>query len=521
MRGEGADMEGRLEAALRVECGRGEMAARMADPFNLWRLAWSTAVAGAFDQLAGSLPRPDAVAPPGTAEAFDLTGFPVIGRVRLELATMRLLEQREPVSLRGPPTLIVAPYAVHDASIADLAVGHSIAETLAASGLSRIALTFWKSATVDMRDYGIDAYLSDLNVAVDDLGGPARLVGLCQGGWLAAAYAARFPRKVAKLALAGAPIDPAAAESGITRALAAVSPAMISQLVAFSGGRILGAASSTLWAESLVPEFNAEAALQGEEDPAIVARFDAWNARTVDLPGVFFRQTSEWVFREQRLARGAFPALGRLVRLEDITCPIFVVAAADDEVVPPPQTLAIKRLCPRTQVEIRVAPGRHLSQFMGRRTLSVVWPEVARWLAAKTNDRRTRRLGAANGQREGSADFLADGFEVGGDVEGFRFGQARRGHGVAGNDPLRVVDPGCEVLGRVSQKTSDEDPAAHEDERRADETVSALNAGNHVAGAAAVSDDEFDSPVRRARRKRLKRRLHGGGPNGKKEGERR
>jgi len=375
----------------------------MTDPLNLWRLTWSTAMAGALDQFAGSLPRPDAVVPPEPADAFDLTGFPVFGRVRLDLPTMRLLEPREPVSQKGAPTLIVGPYAVHDAAIADLAEGHSIAQTLAESGMRRIALTFWKSATVDMRDFGIDAYLSDLNVAVDDFGGRARLVGLCQGGWLAAAYAARFPRKVAKLVLAGAPIDPGAGESGITRTLASVPPATILHLIALSGGRVLGSASSALWSEALIPEFNAEAALQGENDPAILDRFDAWNARTVDLPGVYFRQTSEWVFRERRLARGDFPALGRRIRLDDIACPVFVVAAADDEIVTLPQTLAVKRLCPHTRVEIRVAPGRHLSQFMGRQTLSVVWPEVARWLGPKPSA-GPRRPAAA----DGSTDLRGD-----------------------------------------------------------------------------------------------------------------
>ena len=363
----------------------------MADPMDLWRLTWSTAITGALDRIADSLPRPDAVIAPVPAETVDLSGFPVMGRVRLELATMRLLEQREPASPRASPILIVAPYAVHDAAIADLARGHSIAQTLAEAGSGYIALTFWKSATVEMRDYGIDAYLSDLNVAVDEFGGRASLVGLCQGGWLAAAYAARFPHKVAKLVLAGAPIDPGAGESGITKTLASISPATISQFIAFSGGRVLGAVSSALWSEALVPEFNAEAALQGEEDAAIVERFDAWNARIVDLPGVYFLQTSEWVFRERRLARGAFPALGRLIRLEDIDCPIFVVAAADDEIVTLPQTLAVKRLCPRARVEIRVAPGRHLSQFMGRKTLSSVWPEVAQWLKPKTAPRRRGR----------------------------------------------------------------------------------------------------------------------------------
>ena len=194
--------------------------------------------------------------------SFDLSAFATLGRVRIELSTMLLLEQPEPAPSKTSPALIVAPYAVHDASIADFAKGHSIAMALAEGGPHRLALTFLKSATAEMRDFGIDDYLADLNVAVDDLGGRASLIGLCQGGWLAAAYAARFPKKVAKLVLAGAPIDPGAAESGITQALASVPPETIQQMVALGGGRISGSLSFALWSDGLSPEFTAEAALQ-------------------------------------------------------------------------------------------------------------------------------------------------------------------------------------------------------------------------------------------------------------------
>ena len=70
-------------------------------------------------------------------------------------------------------------------------------------------------------------------------------------------------------------------------------------------------------------EYSAEAALQCAGDLALNERFDVWNARTVDLPGVFFLQVAEWLFRENRLARGCFPALGRPARLSDIEAPIF------------------------------------------------------------------------------------------------------------------------------------------------------------------------------------------------------
>ncbi len=352
----------------------------MSDPFELWRLAWSTAVSRGLEQLGAAVPFA-ALEPLRRDDAIDLSAFSTLGHVRIELSTMLLLGQRSRPRTKLRPTLIVAPYAIHDASIADFAPGHSLAQVLAEAGPGPVALTFWKSAGVEMRDYGIDAYLSDLNVAIDDLGGRASLIGLCQGGWLAAAYAARFPGKVARLVLAGAPIDVAAAESRITRALARISPAAIESAIAFNGGRVSGPLSLALWSlQGVEVEYTAEIALQCTGDAALEARFNAWNARAVDLPGLYFRQAAEWLFRENRLARGRFPALGRPVRLSDIGSPVFVLAAEADEVVAVPQAIAAKTLCRSAHVDVRIEPGRHLSLFMGRRTLGGAWRDIARWL---------------------------------------------------------------------------------------------------------------------------------------------
>ncbi len=352
----------------------------MPDPFELWRVMWSTAISRGLESLAEAAPNAAALERGHQADAVDTSSLATLGQIRIELPTMLLLERSEPVAARAEPVLIVAPYAVHEASIADFADRHSVAQILAEGGSEFVALTYWKSATAQMRDYGIDAYLSDLNVAIDDLGGRASLVGLCQGGWLAAAYAARFPRKVVKLVLAGAPIDLRAAQSRITQTLVSVSTASIAQTLALAGGRVRGSLSYALWSDDLMQDFTAEAALQDVSDPALVEKFKAWDARTVDLPGAYFLQSTEWIFRENRLARGSFPSLGRQSPLSDISAPIFVLAAADDEIVALPQATAVKSLCAGTRVEIRVEPGRHLSLFLGRRTLRTAWRDVGRWL---------------------------------------------------------------------------------------------------------------------------------------------
>jgi poly(3-hydroxyalkanoate) synthetase len=350
----------------------------MSDPYEMLHRAWLSAFTGNLEFFGQSFAPHAALRPAQGSRAIDLSSFPTFRRVRLDLATMFLLERRRSEAAVHP-VVIVGPYAVHDATIADFAEGHSLAEVLAKEGAGSLALTFWKSATMEMRDYGIDAYLGDLNVAVDDVGGRVSLVGICQGGWLAAAYSARFPRKVAKLVVAAAPLDPGAAESQITRTLAATPPAAITQALALAGGRVSGTLSSALFGGNWSPEFNAEAALQ-DADAATVQKFDKWNSRTVDLPGAYFAQTTEWIFRENRLANGSFPALGREVGLAGIAAPIFALAASDDAIVAPPQATAVKSKCRRAKVVVRVEPGRHLSLFMGRRTLRTAWPEIARWL---------------------------------------------------------------------------------------------------------------------------------------------
>jgi poly(3-hydroxybutyrate) depolymerase len=108
--------------------------------------------------------------------------------VLLNLRTMLFRNYSIP-SAAGIPTIVIAPYAGHSAMIADYHRGQSLMETLRDNGVGRVFLTDWKSATDDMKDLEIDQYLAELTVCVDDLGGRANLIGLCQGGWMAAMLA--------------------------------------------------------------------------------------------------------------------------------------------------------------------------------------------------------------------------------------------------------------------------------------------------------------------------------------------
>ena len=325
--------------------------------------------------------------PPRDREALSWT---TSDTVALELTTMRLRD----FSTRdaAQPLLICAPYALHSALIADFAPGYSIVEVLRQGGAGRIYVTDWRSATPDMCHLSIDSYLADLNVAVDTVGSPVDLAGLCQGGWLSLLYAARFPEKVRRLVLVGAPVD-VSRQSPLSGMAANLLPGAFDALVSPATGVVSGKQLNSVWSSALNARDNAvkqsfEAANDSEN---LLRRFERWNDETLDLPGVYYVQVSDWIFRENRIAEGRFVALGRQIDPARLKVPVFLLVGTEDRVVPAEQALATAKLLgtPRTQVQIAVEPCGHLGLFMGRDALNRSWRRIAGWLAADEPRRRS------------------------------------------------------------------------------------------------------------------------------------
>ena len=303
--------------------------------------------------------------------------------VALELPTMHLRDFSQ--ARRGQPVLICGPYALHSTLIADFAPGHSIIERLRQSGHDRIFLTDWRSASPDMRYLAIDHYLADLNVAVDEIGAPVDLIGLCQGGWLSLVYAARFPEKVRRLVLAGTPVD-VSAHSGLVRLVGSAPQTAFEALVESGGGIVKGAHILRFWSRASDTGLVLQRSLSPDAaaDRELHERFVRWHDETVDLPGTYYLQVVHWIYRENRIANGTFTALGRTIRPGNVKIPVFLLAGSDDEIVPAAQAMATaSRLgTPASLIERAIVPSSHLGLYLGSRTLATVWPRIAGWLQA-------------------------------------------------------------------------------------------------------------------------------------------
>jgi len=185
---------------------------------------------------------------------------------------------------------------------------------LLASGLGRVFVTDWRSASPDMRFLSIDSYLGDLNVVVDELGGRVHL----------------------------RPVS-----------------------LRMDGVDLRGAFSRQ----------DRQAGARGRTDRSYCRLLQTFRARARHAGRDFPRVG-------RSLAKGRFVALGRRIDLFDLRCPVFLLAAREDDVVAPAQIFATEHLVDarRCPVEKAVAPCRHLGLFMGRQILADIWPNIARWL---------------------------------------------------------------------------------------------------------------------------------------------
>jgi len=124
-----------------------------------------------------------------------------------------------------------------------------------------------------------------------------------------------------------------------------------------------------LWKDSYVEGFRA---------------LNKWANEYVAFPGEFFRQWVKEFYQENRMIRGELRLGGKVVRLETIRCPLFVVGAKEDYIAPPECVRALMGAVSSREKEYVELPGGHISLIAGRGAVTHCWPKVAAWLAPRS-----------------------------------------------------------------------------------------------------------------------------------------
>jgi poly(3-hydroxybutyrate) depolymerase len=288
---------------------------------------------------------------------------------------------------RVKPTLVLPPQAGHHSSIVDYSAEQSQIDTIRGAGLERVWAMEWVGATAATKHAAIEDYIAFLDEALEAIGEPVNLIGDCQGGWLAAIYAALRPELVNTLTIAGAPIDFHAGDGPIhewVELLCAAGGMSFYEGLVASGGGVLPGKYLLDGFIVIKPENEVSKQLDlllNLDDAKHRERyrdFEDWFKFTQDLPGDFYLWIVAELFRDNKLILGELSVGGERVELGRIDFPLFLLAGATDHITPPPQVFAMREhvSTPADRIVERTTSGGHLGLFMGREALRDHWPPI-------------------------------------------------------------------------------------------------------------------------------------------------
>ena len=191
-----------------------------------------------------------------------------------------------------------------------------------------------------------------------------------------------------KLVLAGAPVDIAAGQSALS-ALAGASPlALFHELVKLGDGLVIGRSVQKFWGQETLSPHEIQQLLQTLEPVGtaafaeLEAKFRHWHAWTVDLPGTYYLEVIEKLYKRNEIARGQFIALGERIDLAKMRTPTFLLAARDDDLSrrrsysPSSIWSALRRM----RIAKRSRPAATADCSWDGQVLGEYWPRIARWM---------------------------------------------------------------------------------------------------------------------------------------------
>ncbi|HLJ68749.1 MAG TPA: alpha/beta fold hydrolase [Chloroflexota bacterium] len=126
---------------------------------------------------------------------------------------------------------------------------------------------------------------------------------------------------------------------------------------------------------------------ENADNPRVV---DSWHAMHtwindgIPMAGAAFRQLIVELYRENRLLSGTLLARGRPVDLGAIRASLLNVVAERDHIVPPPQSESILARVGSSDRQLLRIPGGHIGIMAGSSAVETTWPEIERWLAARS-----------------------------------------------------------------------------------------------------------------------------------------
>jgi polyhydroxyalkanoate synthase subunit PhaC len=312
--------------------------------------------------------------------------------VVLTRGTHRLLRYRRSTPAKHAQPVLFCYALVNRPFILDLRPGKSVVEKCLECGFD-VYLIDWGEPTVSDRTLTLEHYVAGfLAESVRTISSqtrcPLHLIGYCMGGTMAAIYAATHPDAIHTLTLLAAPIDFGSRES-LLNVWAAPENFDVDAFVDAYGNAPAWFLQACFLAMKPVQNLIQKniSFWENIEDPKFLETFFAmemWVNDNIAVAGEAFREFVKAFYQENRLVRGEFRLCGQLVNLRNIRCPLLLLAAKEDHLVPPSSTTGILPYVSSRDVSSVVVEAGHVGLVVSSKAYQRVWPAATRWLADRS-----------------------------------------------------------------------------------------------------------------------------------------
>lgn len=286
------------------------------------------------------------------------------------------------------PTLIV--YAlVNRQYMMDLQPDRSVVKNLLELGLD-LYIIDWGYPTAEDKYVTLDDYIEVyINDAVDQVlqqAGTSKLniIGVCQGGTLAAVYTALNPHKVKNLITMVAPIDfEAGAADGLlfkwSRSMNVDN--MVDALGVIPGELLNGGFDMLKPFQLMINKYLGIIDNFGDPETAEnFIRMEKWILDSPDQAGEAYRRFIKDFYQENKLVKGTLEIGGQVVNMEDIDMPVLNIYGEQDHLVPPSASLPFHDYISSTDYELVGFPVGHIGMYVSAKAQKLLAPKIAEWL---------------------------------------------------------------------------------------------------------------------------------------------
>jgi polyhydroxyalkanoate synthase len=215
------------------------------------------------------------------------------------------------------------------------------------------------------------------------------LVGYCMGGTMSAIFTARYPELIKTLTLMTAPLDfSVGGDQSLVQYWSNPEYFDVDSLIDAFGN---------VPAEFLQASFQMMKPVQNYylkyvnffekmDDDQFVENFlamEKWSNDNIPVAGETFREFVKKLYQRNELVKGEFRLVPdeEAVQLSRITCPLMLLTASADHLVPPSQTEGIVPYVGSKEIKSMTLDAGHIGLAVSSKAHKQFWPDATLWIA--------------------------------------------------------------------------------------------------------------------------------------------